>query len=110
MIVNFEEIDFDQARDIKQALESLLESQGWEIVRQFLVTRNEARMRSLSENVPETIEQMSRFNRLRGQVEGEMAVMGYVQQLLSDVTEELRRKQDELQAELELEQGDEYNG
>lgn len=110
-MIDFEELDFDQARNVKQSLENLIDSPGWAIIVQFIESRTEIRNKALVETIPENVEQMVRMARLKGQTEELSQFPSYVGQLLNDVTEELRRIQDEEQSQLDLgDEGYEFEG
>lgn len=102
MMVNWDELSYEEAREIKEALEAMLDSPGWEFTRQFIASRTSIRAAELINYRIESVEQIARYNRLQGELEEIARFPDVIAHYLSDLTSEVRKLQDEAQAELDL--------
>lgn len=102
MIIDFDDLDYDQARAQKDALDSMLESPGWEIVKGFIAARTQMRLNELTGYRIENQEHVARYNYLQGEMQELARFPEIIAQYCSDLAVELRKLQDEEQAELDL--------
>ncbi len=106
-LLNFELMTLEEATELKLALGKLLESSGWRFVLQFLEARHKGRRDELYSTTPDSVEAMVRFAKIKGGLEELQLIPVMIQQMHTDVSEEIRRLQDveeELQGELDLEE------
>lgn len=98
-MIDFEQITYEEARDLKLHLEGLLDHPGWKFLCEVVEARASTREKELLEMCPTNMEQLSLFNRVKGGIDELRFVPLLMNQLLSDVSEEVRRIQDEIEAE-----------
>lgn len=102
--IDFDNLSYAEAREIKEILEGLFDSPAWKFIKDFLEERAQGRLNELVSMCPETVEQMVRFARVKGSIDEIVMLPVILAQVLSDVTEAVRRAQDD-QMEMELEDG-----
>lgn len=96
MTLDFDNLSEDDLIAIKHELEKLFESKGWEIVESFIQERVEVRERALIDMVPDSIELMVKFARMKGGMEELKVLPEMLKQFYVDVeTEVLRIREDE---------------
>lgn len=103
MMIDFDNLDYDRAREQKDALDAMLESPGWEIVKAFVAMRSQMRLNELTGYRIETQEHVARYNFLQGEMQEIARFPEIIAQYCSDLVVELKKLQDEAQAELDLE-------
>ncbi len=90
--LNFDEdLNIDQARSLKKVLTELIDSEGWAFLERFIANRVEGRQRELMQVAPETIEQMSRYNKIFGGVQELQMLPEMVKQLTFNLGEQVER-------------------
>ena len=85
--MNFDDISYEEARTLKEHLETLLDSEGWKFVMAFMQERQFMRERELISLCPERIEQMVRFARMKGSLDEIQTFPEIIGQVYSDLTE-----------------------
>lgn len=98
--LDFENLEYENARSIKENLEKMLQEEGWQIFLRFITTRAALRERELYEMMPASIEDMVKFAAFRGGINELRLLPVLMEQMLTDLKEEIRRVQDQ-QAEEE---------
>ena len=102
MIYN-EELTYEQAREIKDSLESLFNHYGWKIFIEALQVRAQLREKELVQMCPESTKQMVRYSRIKGGIDELRLIETMMGQMLTDVTLFIQ------QAQEEAENGDDEN-
>ena len=92
-----EEIDYVQARAIKEALERMFESEGWAVFTDFVESRVAGRQAELYDYTPETVEQMVRFARMKGGLEELKLLPTMLHQIHSDCKELVFKTQEAME-------------
>lgn len=92
--MNIEEMQYEEARELKKSLGDLLQSPGWEFVEYFLAQRSDIRHKQLLEMCPENTEQMVRFARMKGGIDELRMLPEIFKQVLSDIEEYLNTVQE----------------
>lgn len=86
MSFDFDNMTYEQAREVKENLGNLFDSPGWVFITEFLQEREELRNRELVQMCPENVEQMVRFARIKGGIEEMQLFPEMIAQVYSDVT------------------------
>jgi hypothetical protein len=60
------DLTYDEAREVKESLESLFDSNGWKIVIEILENRCEDRRKAKNDFMPKSIEDMVNFASIHG--------------------------------------------
>lgn len=84
-----EELDYEEARELKKSLEDLFVSRGWEFVEYFLSKRADDRERQLYGMCPEDMAEAVRFARVKGGVEELRLLPDMLKQVLADIEDHL---------------------
>lgn len=106
-MIDFENLDYGQAREAKEQLEDTLNSPGWVFLMSLLQQRADLREKELYAIVPATMEENVKFAILKGGINELRFVPALAEQVLRDLTEELKRAQDRM-AEEEKDSDNEY--
>lgn len=104
-MIDWEELSYDEARGLKEALEAMLDSEGWAIVRAFISERVTIRAAELVNYNIETQEQIARYNRLQGEMQELARFPEIIAQYCSDLAVEVKKLQDEAQGQMDFEPG-----
>lgn len=91
-----EELTYDEARFMKEALEDVMKMPGWQMAVDFLDSRREGLVQMLTQNVPVSLEEMCRANRLRGAVDELELFTPMFQEVLGSLRTVLEQQQTEL--------------
>jgi hypothetical protein len=92
---DFEDLEYDQARSAKEHLETMMESPGWAMFVQFMEERAQLRERELYDMIPSSTEEMVKFAIFKGGIQELRFVSVMMEQVLSDLREQIKRAQDE---------------
>ena len=103
--LDFDNISLEEGQELKLQLGRMLESEGWKFFERFLQVRMKARHDALVRCQVQSIEHLAVFNKLQGGIEELAMVVPMMQQVLNDITENVRAEQDRMAEEEE--QGDE---
>jgi hypothetical protein len=92
--LEFEELEYDQARAGKEYLEQTMQSPGWAIFLQFIEQRANIRERELYDMVPSTTQEMVKFAMFKGGIQELRMIPVIMEQVLSDLKEQVKKAQD----------------
>jgi hypothetical protein len=90
------ELNYEQAREFRDTMNSFIEHPGWQVFVELLNTRALMREKELYQLCPMTVEQMVSFARLKGGIEELNLVPQIVANMLSDVDNQVRQYQDDM--------------
>ena len=106
--MNYAQIEsYEEARELKAQIEDLFASDGWNFLVWFIEERTQGRERELYAMTPNSIESMVEFAKLRAGIDELKSLPAMVNGYLSDLTEEIRRYQDEQELDQEGEEDNE---
>lgn len=89
------ELSYEQARQLKEVLGSLLASEGWKFVATFMERRAADRERELYAICPNSIESMVAFAQVRGAIQELRLIPEMLAQVYMDVETSIHKMQDE---------------
>lgn len=88
--MTFDEMNYEEARELKREWEKLFESDGWQLVEEFIEERVRLRKQQLYDMCPENMEQAVRFARVKGGVEELEYFPEMLKQVLFDLDEQTK--------------------
>lgn len=98
-MIDFENLSYEEAREYRDELETLLKSAGWGFVVTFLAERAELRHKELISMTVQSVEQMAAFNYVQGGLAELVALPEMIGQVHMDLTEQITKIQDEMESE-----------
>lgn len=90
------ELSYEQTRDAKEVLQSLLESEGWKFVRELIDERVRGRTHELYQMTPDSVEKMVAFAKIRGSIEELTLFPQIVESMYTDLQNAVKAMQDEM--------------
>lgn len=99
------DMSYEEARELKATLESLLQHAGWKVFESFLEERAHLRAMELTGIDPDTPEKLYQFAKFRGGIEELQLIVPIIHQLYSDVASEVTKHQKAMEGDQ-----DEYEG
>ena len=101
---DLDEFDYERSRALKEDLESLFDSRGWQVISDFIATRTMVREKELIEFCPGNVEEMCRYNRVKGGLDELRIIQPSLQSMYEEVKGFVRSLQDDMD-EHQLEMG-----